>query len=115
MIAQLALIGEDKQIATDHNGNVEQQLEYLLRQNEAARNNDRVMMVAYWTMYDGLRDALGADGWNKFVAWFKCKRIAHPKTLINRRMELQGRHKELRPCKAIQNYREQWSKHGKVI
>ena len=65
----------------------QEKVAYLLEQHPDARNNDRELMLAYWSEFDGMREVLGQEGATRFAAWFR--KATHPETIRRRRAEIQ--------------------------
>jgi hypothetical protein len=79
---------------------------HILEEYPEARGNDRVCMLRYWEVFDGLRQALGEEGFDLFADAFH--KITHPETVRRGRAEVQKLRKgggSLLPGESVINYR----------
>jgi len=88
---------------------------YLLDRFPECRDDDRLLILAYWREFDCLEIVLG-DACAAFEAWFR-NHATHPETIRRRRQEhqrLDGDHGHLRPGGNIIRYRRKKSHAGPV-
>ena len=67
--------------------NRDEKVAYILEHWPECRNDDRLLMLRFWEVFDGMAEVLGEQGARRFRAWF-CK-ATHPETIRRGRASVQ--------------------------
>jgi hypothetical protein len=65
----------------------DQKCAYIMEHWPETRNDDRLLMIRFWQVFDSLEEILGATGFRRFQAWFA--KATHPETIRRGRAEIQ--------------------------